>query len=197
MSDGEGPYIVMPQPELSEGALVVRAVEPPDIEPIRVWRNAQMDVLRQKAPISEKAQIAYYATQIWPQKPCATPDNILLAMEMRAALVGYGGLVHVNWADRRAEVSFLLDPVVEARAETRGDIFKLFLKVLKRFAFEHLRLEKLTVETFETRPNYIRLFDENGFAREGRLRGQVLIEGTRIDSILHGLLSSEEPHRSR
>lgn len=193
MSDGDGPYIVLPQPQLSEGEITVRAVCPRDIEPIRVWRNAQMDVLRQNAPISEAAQSRYYATQIWPQKLSSMPDNILLAIEKRSELIGYGGLVHIDWADRRAEISLLLDPEIEARPKARAEIFRQFLMIVKRIAFEHLDLAKLTVETFETRSDYIRLFDEIGFAREGRLRGHVLIDGVRVNSILHGLLRTDMP----
>ncbi len=48
MTEGAGPYRVMSnRPVLSDGSVVVRAVEPEHIEPIRCWRNAQIDVLRQ------------------------------------------------------------------------------------------------------------------------------------------------------
>src|SRR3546814_13017049 len=80
MNDGVGPYKVMHRPELVEGRYTARAVEPDDIESIRKWRNAQIDVLRQSRPITPEEQVAYYARTIWPGKSSTTTDNILLTM---------------------------------------------------------------------------------------------------------------------
>src|SRR6056297_2367074 len=104
MSDGTGPYRAMPRARISLGGLALRAVEPGDIEAIRQWRNAQMDVLRQTAPISPEGQARYFAAHVWPEKPKPVPNQILLAIERNGDLVGYGGLVHISWSNRRAEL---------------------------------------------------------------------------------------------
>ena len=42
--------------EISENDYLIRAVQENDIENIRVWRNLQIDVLRQKGKISKSEQ---------------------------------------------------------------------------------------------------------------------------------------------
>jgi RimJ/RimL family protein N-acetyltransferase len=188
LTDGAGPYRVMPRPELTEGGFAVRAVEPEHIEPIRQWRNAQIDVLRQSHPIAPDEQVAYFARTIWPDKALETPTNILLIILEDGVLIGYGGLVHIAWCYARAEISFLLDPVVEQDENKTGDIFASWLRLLKRLAFEELGLTRLTTETYAMRALHIRVLEENGFVCEGRLREHVKVGSKPMDALLHSSL---------
>jgi hypothetical protein len=85
-------------------------IQPEDIQPIRVWRNAQLPYLRQSHPIEFDEQVKYYRDNIWPTMELERPSNILMSYFEEAQLIGYGGLVHISWEHKRAEVSFLLDP---------------------------------------------------------------------------------------
>ncbi|MEX6504816.1 GNAT family N-acetyltransferase [Jiella sp. M17.18] len=187
---GFGPYRIMPRPVLCDGPLVLRAVDPPDIEPIRLWRNAQMDVLRQDAPIPPDGQRAYFAAQIWPQKPSLTPSTILLAIERDGVLIGYGGLVHVSWPDRRAEISFLLDPQIEADPGSRAEAFSTFLRLIRGLAFDDLSLNRIFTETYATRKAHIVTLESSGMIFEGRMIEHVVVDGRPTDSLVHGLVRS-------
>lgn len=191
MSDGAGPYRVMPTPVLSRGSIRARAVEPSDIEPIRCWRNAQMDVLRQSAPISEAAQAAYFRDHVWPDKPRARPANILLAFERNGRLSGYGGLVHIAWDYRRAEVSFLLETALAHDPAVLSETFSTWLRLMQRLAFTDLGLHRLTTETYAMRTTHIALLEAAGFRREGRLRDHVRVNGHPMDALLHGRLATD------
>src|SRR5690606_14638788 len=79
----------MPRRELRHGAFAIRAVGPEHIEAIRQWRNAQIDVLRQSAPISPSQQEAYYATHVWPVMALDEPQNILLIFLEGERAIGY------------------------------------------------------------------------------------------------------------
>jgi RimJ/RimL family protein N-acetyltransferase len=188
-----GRYACMPRERLGQGDLWVAAVRPQDIESIRVWRNAQIDVLRQKAPISREQQQAYYATQIWPTFDAPEPANILLGYHEADKLIGYGGLVHIAWEHRRAEVSFLLDPARMAAPDIYERYFTAFLGLMKRLAFEDLGLERLTTETFAIRVDIIRMLEAAGFRHEGTLRRHVWINGRPVDSLVHGCLKADTP----
>ncbi len=59
-------YACLSKPMVRHGVLSLIAVQPEHIEAIRNCRNAQMDVLRQSAPITPDEQTAYYAANIWP-----------------------------------------------------------------------------------------------------------------------------------
>jgi hypothetical protein len=104
---GYGAYECMPRKFLADGRWTLQAVEPGDIEAIRCWRNAQIDVLRQSTIISTDQQIDYYNRCIWPEKSHQHPRNVLLIYLQDGAPIGYGGLVHIAWEHLRAEVSFL------------------------------------------------------------------------------------------
>lgn len=184
-------YLVMSTPCLSDGVLDLRAVQPADIEAIRQWRNAQMDVLRQTAPISPEEQERYFAEHVWSQTESPEPSQILLALESAGVLIGYGGLVHISWPNRRAEVSFLLTPDREKKADELIALFSRFLDLMKQLAFEDLGLRRLCTETFSHRTRHIAALEASGFRCEGRLREHVLIDGKPTDSFAHGLLAFE------
>jgi RimJ/RimL family protein N-acetyltransferase len=192
MTQGAGPYQVMARrPVLNDGSLVVRAVEPEHIEPIRCWRNAQIDVLRQSRAITAEEQIAYFKRTIWPEKTSDRPSNILLGLFENGQIIGSGGLVHIAWDYGRAEVSFLLateisraDEVVEAR-------FEAWLRQMQSLAFDDLGLSRLTTETYAMRTLHIRVLEKVGFQPEGRLREHVRVDGRPMDALVHGCLASD------
>lgn len=190
MMHGEQAYSVMPKPRLEDGELTLRAVEPSDVEAIRQWRNAQMDVLRQTTVITPEAQQRYFAEHVWPQKILPYPEQILLAIERNGELVGYGGLVNISWRDLRAEVSFLLAPSIECDRQMRSVIFSKFLRILKKLAFLDLSLSRLWTETYANRAEHILTLESSGFQFEGRLRNHVALNDIFVDSLIHGALSN-------
>jgi carbamoyl-phosphate synthase large subunit len=187
----EQAYSVMPRPRLKDRELTLRAVQSADIESIRQWRNAQMNVLRQSTVITPAAQQRYFAEHVWPSKTSRHPSQILLAIERHGQLIGYGGLVHFAWAYRRAEISFLLEPNLERDTHLLADIFTRFLRLLQILAFEDLQLQRLTTETYAHRTVHIRALEAAGHRLEGRLVSHVHVEGKPCDALVHGLLAAQ------
>lgn len=184
-------YRIMKRERLSDGVLDLRAVAPGDIEAIRQWRNAQIDVLRQTSIITPEEQVAYYATHVWPQMEMAEPGQILLAIERNGTLIGYGGLVHISWPNRRGEISFLLDPVLMQDEAGYGDIFYRFLMLVQELAFVDLGFNRLTTETYAHRTFHISIMEKAGLVPEGRLVEHVIIDARPVDSLLHGILARD------
>jgi RimJ/RimL family protein N-acetyltransferase len=182
-------YRCLPYATLERNGFALRTVQPADIEPIRQWRNAQMNVLRQTTPISAEAQEAYFAETIWPSLSESRPANILLAFLENGSLIGYGGLVHIAWGDRRAEVSFLLTPKLAGDEPVYGARFAAFLGLIRELAFQGLGLHRLFTETYAFRTAHIAVLEQAGFRLEGRMRDHVVIDGQPIDSLLHGCLN--------
>ena len=196
MSNIKGNYLVMPRPVLQDGELTLRAIDPEDIEYIRQWRNSQLDVLRQIAPISSAEQERYFTEFIWPEKLILHPKQLLLAIKHKNQLIGYGGLVQIAWRDKRAEVSFLLSPSKERPQVYRTFIFSSFLRLLQELAFKDLGLIRLWTETYAQRTEHILTLESTGFRLEGCLRSHVIISGEPIDSLLHGMLADEWNEKS-
>jgi len=184
-ADIRGPYACMTRPTVTSGAFSLSAVEPEHIEAIRQWRNAQLDVLRQSVEIGPDDQIAYYRKHVWPDKTSKTPAQILLIYCQGARPIGYGGLVHISWEHKYAEVSFLLDPELEREPITRADLFLTFLGLLQTVAFGDLRFDWIFTETYSKRIRHIETLEKAGFVRDGRLRDQLGTAETPSHSIFH------------
>lgn len=182
-------YVAMPRTRLSDGVLSLRAVESADVEPIRAWRNSQMDVLRQERVIAPQEQLEYFERHVWPEMERANPGQILLGIERGGELIGYGGLVHVSWSNLRAEISFLLSPELESDVDGRAETFARFLRLSQELAFGDLGLRRLFTETFAHRLRHIETLEACGFRREGCMREHVRIGDAAEDSLIHGILA--------
>lgn len=166
----------------------LKALKKEDIEKIRVARNAQIDVLRQKKSISKDEQEAYFKNVIDEEKKKERPHLLLFSLFKNDIWIGYGGLVHIDWDHLRAEVSFLLE---SNRAEDEmiyKDDFAAYLELLFPIAFNDLGLKRLHTETFDFRKFQIQLLEEHGFLYEGTLKSHIFIRNKHHDSILHGIL---------
>ena len=162
-----------------------------DLFKIRRWRNEQINILRQKKPLTEKEQKKYFEEIVSPTFNQNKPPMMLFSFLKNEHCIGYGGLVYIDWEAGRAEVSFLLDPQRVRNSEQYKKDFSAFLTILKQIAFTKLKLNRLFTETFDLRPFHISVLEKNGFILEGRMRQHVKIKGRFIDSLIHGILRSD------
>ena len=163
-----------------------------DREPIRAWRNAQLQVLRQAEPLTAEQQEAYFQRAVLPLFNMEQPGQLLFSLLHHNQLVAYGGLVHIAWPDSRAEVSFLADPTRAADPATYRDDFRAHLRLLGQAAFSGLKFNRLFTETYDIRPAHVAILEEAGFRLEGRLRQHVrLAPDTFADSLMHGQLAAD------
>jgi RimJ/RimL family protein N-acetyltransferase len=185
-------YECLPRQIIDSLGYSVFTIQDEHIELIRIWRNSQMDILRQVESISTEQQIEYFEECIWPIMPLLQPSNILLGFMFDGCLIGYGGLVHIAWDHLRAEVSFLLSP--DRIHDTTGYArdFSAFLGLIQQLAFSDLKLHRLYTETFDIRTNHVAILEANGYIREGVLRDHIRIDGHSVNSLFHGLLNSNE-----
>lgn len=181
----------------ADGYAVV-ALREQDIMQIKEWRNAQIDVLRQNRPLSDEEQRRYYRQVVEPSFAAAEPQLILFSFLHHGELIGYGGLTNLDWVSRRAEVSFLVDPVRAGDHALYEQVFLAFLSLMRRVAFAELNLNRLFIETFDIRPHHVSAIERFGFRPEGRLKQHVWTRGRFVDSLIHGYLKEywtggEEP----
>lgn len=184
-------FSILSDKSFSHGAYSISTIEMSDAMPVMHWRNEQLDALRQKHPLTEECQSEYFENVVKNEFPKTQPDFILLRFTYQKKLIGYGGLVHINWQDKRAEVSFLLE---STRAKNIGQYLmelKIFLGLIKSVAFIEFELNKITTESYSHRQHHVQAIEECGFNRDGILRDHTLIEGKWIDSVLGSCLRSE------
>jgi len=184
-------YKCLTHQQVSLNGYVLSPLQEDHVEPIRQWRNEQTDILRQDETLTTQEQKRYFENYVWSELNAKRPKQILFAFKVEQVLIGYGGLVHIQWQDQHAEVSFLLSPQRLSSAESYGLDFSSFLRLLKEVAFSDLGLHRLFTETYDVRPLHIEILEENGFAREGVVRRHKVIDGVPVDSLLHGCLREE------
>lgn len=156
-----------------------------DIYKIMKWRNDQIDILRQNTIIKRKQQESYYENSIHPTLFQRNPRQQLFSYLLDGKCIGYGGLTNIDWKSRSAELSFL---VKTARAnnlnEYKGD-FSSFLFIIKKIAFEELKLARLHTETYAPRKDHIKILEANGFMHEKTIINHVKIKGIYENALIH------------
>jgi RimJ/RimL family protein N-acetyltransferase len=167
------------------------AIRQEDVESIRLWRNAQIDVLRQKAFITFEDQQHYFQKHVWPTFAQERPTQILFSFLLGDTCIGYGGFTYLDWENSRSEVSFLVDPTRAQDSIIYPKDFTHFLKLLCFVAFEHLHLHRLFTETFAFRHSTLHVLEKLGFQQEGILREHIYKHGQWVNSIMHGLLAKD------
>jgi len=164
------------------------AIRPDDKEQIRLWRNSQLDILRQSAPLTQEDQKSYFDQIVIPSFSQENPAQILFSFLFQGTLIGYGGITHINWKAKRGEVSFLLDPKIEEGSNQFTSCFSHFLTLLIQVAFSDLGFNKLEAEVFEFRPQVPNILEEFGFQLEAKLKDHEFKANKLIDSLIYGLL---------
>lgn len=166
------------------------SLRPEDIEALRRWRNEQIEILRQKRAIAPDEQERWYHHVVVPTHASPEPEFLLVSiLDPGDRLVGYGGLTHIDWEHRRAEVSFLVAPERARNHRLYARDMAAFLKFLRRWAFEELDLHRLFSETYAFRRLHMELLEEAGFVLEGRLRDHVRGPDGFVDSLIHGIVA--------
>lgn len=156
-----------------------------DREKIRMFRNAQLEVLRQNKAISKIEQDEYFQHVIKKSFSSHRPKMILFSIFYDSEFIGYGGFVHINWEAKTAEISFLTEPKRAKNLSLYRQDFSSFLKIISKIASDHVRLQYITTETFDIRTNTIKILKNFGFKQTQKLKRRVLINGKLHDSLLH------------
>jgi len=165
-----------------------------DIAALRRFRNEQIDVLRQPEPISPEQQQRWFDEVVAPAQREPRPRQVLVSILAEGgAFIGYGGLTNVDWEARRAEVSFLVDPLRAADRDLYRRDMAAFLRFLGDWAFGELGLNRLFAETYAFRDFHISILEQAGYVLEGRLREHIVAGEGPGDSLVHGVLAADWP----
>jgi RimJ/RimL family protein N-acetyltransferase len=168
----------------SEGNYCIVPIRYEDRYDILNWRNTQIDILRQQAPLTREQQDNYFKVTIAPLFEKEQPNQILWSFLENDKLIGYGGLVHIDWDAKHAEISFLLNN------EHNSDIliFKrdwdTYLKLITKVAFNELKFQKIHTYAYDIRDYYFEVMYAQGFEKEAQLKNHILIKGQLTDILI-------------
>ena len=167
-------YICLQHQEQHLGDYSIVPLRYEDRFSIMRWRNEQIYHLRQAHPLTEEDQQRYFDNVVAKLFDNPKPDQILFSYLEKGVCIGYGGLVHINWIDRNAEISFIMDTQLEN--EHFAEHWSNYLTMLKELSFSDLNLHKIYTYAFDLRPHLYTMLEKNGFVREASLKEHCFFE---------------------
>jgi RimJ/RimL family protein N-acetyltransferase len=146
------------------------------------WRNEQMYHLRQSKPLTIEDQDNYFNTVVLELFEKEKPNQILFSFLENDICIGYGGLVHINWVDKHAEISFIMNTELE-------DLFfsyywKVYLNLIEVVA-RSLKLHKIFTFAYDIRPRLYESLLSSGFYKEARLKDHTYFNNEYKDVLIH------------
>jgi len=167
----------------SSGDFSIVPVRMEDRYLIMRWRNEQIYHLRQDKELTKDDQDKYFEQVVFKLFKQNKPDQILFSFLKKNQCIGYGGLVHINWIDHNAEISFIMDTSHES---TSFDFhWRIFLYLIEIVAFSELNLHKLYIYAFDLRQNLYKVLTDNNYFKDAQLKEHCFYINKYIDVIIH------------
>ena len=180
-------YRVLKQQEFTLNDYKIVPIRFEDRFKIMQWRNEQLYHLRQKELLTKEKQDIYFKEVVAKLFDEKKPSQILFSFLKKDKCIGYGGLVHIDWNNKNAEVSFLMKTSLEEKNFVY--VWSSFLILLKKVAFKKLDLHKIYTYSYELRPKLYDSLLENGFLLEGRLKDHCIVGSKFYDVLYHSCIN--------
>ena len=153
-----------------------------DKDQIRKWRNEQMFHLRQSSILTEKDQEKYFNEVISKLFIQDKPNQILFSFLKDNNLIGYGGLVHIDWGKKKAEISFLIDTSKEEQFVT---YWKIYLSLIEKVAFIELNLDHIYTFSYNLRPLLYDALEESSYLFTDEIKEAIQVDNMPISALIH------------
>lgn len=156
---------------------------------IMQWRNDQIYHLRQSRSLKKEDQDKYFNTVISNLFEIENPEQILFSYLENGICIGYGGLVHINWVDKNAEISFLLNTKHEGYFIEN---WCSFLYLIEKIGFLELKFHKLFTYAFDLRPKLYLALNKSNYTKEAVLHQHTFFDNKYIDVIIHSKINKND-----
>jgi RimJ/RimL family protein N-acetyltransferase len=182
-------YKVLNKQVYSQGDFSIVPIRYEDRLDIMNWRNEQIYHLRQDKLLTIESQEHYFDNIIAGLFDQEKPNQILLSFLENDKCIGYGGLVHINWIDMNAEISFIMDTVLEK--EYFESHWLTYLGLIEKLAFEELNLHKIYIYAFDLRPHLYEAVEKASFIKEAVLKEHCKFQEKFIDVVIHSKIKQK------
>ncbi|MDB2695082.1 GNAT family N-acetyltransferase [Flavobacteriaceae bacterium] len=171
-------YKVLIRQEFIQGKFKILPIRFKDRIKIMEWRNEQMYHLRQFKKLTIEDQNNYFKNIIKSLFSEDYPLQILFSYLEDGICIGYGGLVHIDWNLKTAEISFVMDSSLE---EDKFEFhWKSYLSLIEQVAFGDLNFKSIFTYAYDLRPRLYTVLEDSGF-----IKNKVLKNNNDFDVIIH------------
>jgi RimJ/RimL family protein N-acetyltransferase len=182
-----GNYKCLSNSTFEEGSFSIVPLRYEDRLDILKWRNEQIYHLRQNKLLTVEDQEKYFNTVVDTLFNQEQPNQILFSYLENGVCIGYGGLVHINWIDKNAEISFIMDTAFEK--DNFHANWTKYLSLIEEVAFENLKFHKIFTYAFDLRPHLYLALQDASFIEETRLKEHCFFDGEYIDVVIHSKIN--------
>jgi len=176
-------YKILKRDKIQFGDYALVPIRQRDKYKIMKWRNEQVYHLRQKGKLTKKTQEEYFSTVVKDLFKIEKPNQLLFSYLKNEECIGYGGLVHIDWNNLNAEISFIMETTREK------DEFHMhwsnYLKLLEEIAFKDLNFKKIFTFAYDLRPHLFETIEKCGYRLEGVLKKHYLLDDEFYDVKIH------------
>ena len=151
------------------------------------WRNEQIYHLRQKAALTVQQQDNYFDNVISKLFDQEQPNQVLFSYIENSVCIGYGGLVHINWFDRNAEISFIMNTTLEENYFEKH--WKQYLSLIEKVAFIEMKFHKIFIYAFDLRSSLYQALQVANYYFEAKLKEHCFYDGKYIDVIYYSKIN--------
>lgn len=123
----------------------------------------------------------------WIRKNAISHNNLTFGIEVDGKLVGTTGFKNIDWITRSTEYGIA---IYDANYWNKG-IGTEATKLMLKYGFEYLNLNRIWLRVFENNPRAIRVYEKCGFIHEGRERQGRYYKGHYWDVIHMSILAEE------
>ena len=180
-------YKVLKNNSFKSGNYLLVPIRYEDRLAIMKWRNKQIYHLRQNKILKIEDQNEYFQKSISTLFIEEKPSQLLFSFLENDICIGYGGLVHINWRSKEAEVSFIMATELEADYFEKNWV--TFLHLLEKVAFMDMKFHKLVTYAFDLRPHLYKALESSKYIEEARLKDHYLFKNKFIDVVIHAKIN--------
>lgn len=172
-------YYVLKNKIYTLGEFEIITVRIDDRYEIMNWRNEQIDYLRQEHKLTAEDQDEYFNNTLIKSFKSKRPNQIIFSFLEKQKLIGYGGLVHIDWNNKNAEVSFLLKTKLNS-PKTYSEKFEVFLSLIEKVS-KDLKLHKIYTFGYDIKKYRFLPLEEMSYLNEAILKDQKMFRGKMVN----------------
>lgn len=176
-------YVVLDKQKYAKENFSIIPIRYEDRLDILKWRNDQIYHLRQNKPLTVEDQENYFTNVVNKLFDQDQPNQILFSFLENDVCIGYGGLVHINWIDKNAEISFIMNTELEEKCFEK--LWGVFLSLLEDVASTELNLHKISTYALDLRPKLYPVLESMGFLKEAVLNKHCIFNNVYVDVVIH------------